>query len=92
MIKIHVAPEVNVRAVAQDLLSTGAVGIDGITECLHGFFRDVVLDNLGFAGDAFDVQMQIVDTSLGPVLVLREANVWSAARARREIIRLRDRL
>jgi hypothetical protein len=88
-IKIHVAPGVDARAAARDLLKTGAVGIDDIAENHHDVVRDEILEELGNAGDGIDLRTQRVDTPLGPVFVLRNADVWSAAEAKKVVLNSR---
>ena len=85
-IKIHVAPGVDARAAARDLLKTGAVGIDDIGENLHDVVREEILDELGHAGDGIDLRTQRVETPLGPVFVLRIADIWSAAEAKKAVL------
>jgi|SRR5688572_32646188 len=85
-ISIHVTPDVDVEAAARDLLKNGAVGIDDIGEWLYDVIRDEILEELGHAGDGLAIRTQRVDTSLGPVFVLRAAHAWSAAAARRAIL------
>ena len=85
-IKIHVAPDVDVRAAARDLLMTGAVGIDDIGENLHDVVGDEILEQLGHAADELDIRMHRVDTAIGPVFVLRDADVWPAAEAKRVVL------
>lgn len=84
--RIHVVPGVDSRAAARDLLETGAVGIDDIGESLQDIIHDEILEELGHAGDALDLRTQRVDTALGPVFVLRNADVWSAAEARKALL------
>jgi hypothetical protein len=85
-IKIHVAPGVAARAAARDLLKSGAVGIDDIGENLHDLVSEEILDELGNAGDGIDLRTQRVDTPIGPVFVLRIADVWSAAEAKKAVL------
>jgi hypothetical protein len=87
-IKIHVAPGVDARAAARELLKTGAVGIDDIGEN-HDVVREEILDELGHAGDGIDLRTQRIDTPLGPVFVLRNVDVWSAADAKKAVLFLR---
>jgi hypothetical protein len=88
-IKIHVAPGVDARAAAHDLLKTGAVGIDDTGENLYDLVRDEIFDELGNAGDGIDLRTQRVDTPLGPVFVFRNADVWSAADAKKAVLNSR---
>jgi len=88
---VHVVPGVDSRAAARDLLETGAVGIDDIAETMHDVIRDEILEELGHAGDELDLRMQRVETVIGPVFVLRDADVWSAAEARRAVLGQRGR-
>lgn len=84
-IKIHVAPGMDAHAAARDLLRTGAVGIDDIGENLYDVVRDEILYHLGHAGDEIDLRTDRVRTTFGPVFVLRDAAVWSAADAREAV-------
>ena len=65
-------------------------GIDDISENLYDVVQDEIMDSLGVAGDELDLRTQRIDTPSGPVFVLRQASVWSAARARAEVLRTRD--
>ncbi len=89
--RIHVVPGVDARAAARDLLETGAVGIDDIAENMHDVIHDEILDELGNAADGLDLRAQRVDTAMGPVFVLRDADRWSAAKARNVVLRDRGR-
>jgi hypothetical protein len=82
-------PGVDARAAARDLLKSGAVGIDDIGENLHDLIRDEILDELGNPWDGIDLRPQRVDTPIGPVLVLREADIWSAAAAKKAVLNSR---
>ncbi len=82
---IHVVPGVDARAAARDLIETGAVGIDDIGENMYDIIWDEILDELGHVGDELDLRMERVATAIGPVFVLRNADVWSAADARRAV-------
>ena len=84
--RIHVVPGVDARAAARDLLETGAVGIDDIAENMHDVVHDEILDELGNAADGLDLRTQRVDTAIGPVFVLRDADRWSAAKARNVVL------
>ncbi len=89
--RIHVVPGVDARAAARDLLETAAVGIDDIAENLYDVVRDEILEELGHAGDELDLRTQRIDTAIGPVFVLRNADVWSATEARRSVLANRGR-
>lgn len=89
--RIHVVPGVDSQAAALDLLKTGAVGIDDIAENMHNVVHDEILDELGNAADGLDLRTQRVDTAIGPVFVLRIADLWSAAKARNTVLRNRGR-
>ncbi len=89
--RIYVVPGVNARAAARDLLEMGAVGIDDIAESLYDVVRDEILEELGHAGDELALQTERVDTAIGPVFVLRNADVWSATEARRAVLTIRGR-
>ncbi len=89
--RIHVVPGVDARAAARDLLETDAVGIDDIAENLYDVIRDEILEELGHAGDELDLRTQRVDTPIGPVFVLRNADVWSAKEARVAVLASRGR-
>ena len=82
-IKIHVTPGVDAREAARDFLKTGAVGIDDIGENLYDLVREEILDELGNVGDGIDLQTDRVESPLGPVFVLRNADLWSAAEAKK---------
>ncbi len=84
--KIHVTPGVDARAAARDLLETGAVAIDDIGENLYDVVRDEIFEELGRAVDDLDIRTQRVATSIGPVFVLRNTDIWSAARARSAVL------
>ena len=84
--RIHVVPGVDARAAARDLRETGAVGIDDIGEDLHEVIRDEILDELGHAGDGLDLREQRINTAIGPVFVLRDADLWSAAEVRKAVL------
>jgi len=84
--RIHVTPGVDARQAAQDLLETGAVGIDDISENLYDVIHYEILDQLGHIGDELDIRTQRVETAIGPVFVLRAAATWSAAGARRAVL------
>jgi len=86
MIKIHVAPGMDARKAAHDLLKDGAVGIDDIGENLYDVIRDEIIEELGHVADEIDIKTQRVDTSIGPVFVLRDANIWTAAKARKAVL------
>jgi len=86
IITIHVTPGVDARAAARDLLKNGAVGIDDIGENSYDLIRDEILEILGHAGDAIDLRTERVSTAIGPVFVLRDADIWSAAKARRAVL------
>ena len=85
-IKIHIAPGVDARSAARDLRKTGAVGIDDIGENLHDVVRDEILEELGHVGDGIDLRTQRVETPLGPVFVLRIADIWSASKAKKAVL------
>ena len=85
-IKIHVAPGVDARAAAHDLLKTGAVGIDDIGENLHDVVGEEILAELGHAGDGLDLRTQRLETPFGPVFVIRIADIWSAAAAKKAVL------
>jgi len=80
-IQIHVVPGADATAAARDLLEAGAVGIDDIGEHSHADIEGEILDELGHAGDALDLQYERVDTALGPVFVVRNSAEWSAREA-----------
>jgi hypothetical protein len=84
--KIHVTPGLEARAAAEDLIRDGAVGIDDIGENLHDVVREEILAELGHAAEALDIRVQRVATALGPVFVLRVADIWSSARARKTVL------
>ena len=86
-LRIHVVPGIDSRAAARDLLDVGAVGIDDIGEETFPLIRDEIFDELGHAADELDIRTQRVDTNAGPVFVLRNADVWSAAQTRKAILR-----
>lgn len=85
--RVHVAPGVDARIAAADLLSEGMVVIDDIGENLHDLVSEEILDELGHVADGLDILEQRVDTRLGPVFILRAASLWSAAKARAAVLR-----
>ncbi len=85
-IKIHVEPGIDARAAARDLLRDGAVGIDDIGENLYDVARDEILEELGHAGDGIDVRTDWIEGPFGPVFVLRDAAIWSAAAAKKAVL------
>ena len=86
-IKIHVAPGVDALDAARDFLRTGAVGIDDIGENLYDLVREEILDELGNVGDGIELETDRVESPLGPVFVLRNADLWSAAQARNAVLK-----
>ncbi len=84
--RIHVAPGADTRAAARDLLETGAVGIDDIAENLYDVVRDEILEELGNVGDELDLRTQRIDTAIGPVFVLRNADAWSSTEAKKAVL------
>ena len=80
------SPGVDVRAAVRDLMKDGAVGIDDIGENTYDSIRDAILDSLGHAAGGFDLRTQRIATAMGPVFVLRNHHVWSAANTRRAVL------
>jgi len=88
--KIHVCPGVDARAAARDLRRDGVVGIDDIGETLYDVIRDEILDYLGHASDGVDWKTQRVNTAFGPVFVVRDPDLWSAAVVKQAVTRARS--
>ncbi len=84
--KIHIVPGVDSRAATRDLMKVGAVGIDDIGEGLYDLIRDEILEELGARGDALDLRTDRVETAFGPVFVIRNVQVWTAAAARKAVL------
>lgn len=66
------------------------VGIDDIAENLYDVIFEAIIDELGFAADDMDLRQQRVDTSYGPVFVLRDHERCSAREARAAVTRERS--
>lgn len=86
-IKIHAAPGVDAREAARDFLKTGAVGIDDIGGNLYDLVREEILDELGNVGDGIDLESDRVESPFGPIFVLRNADLWSAAEAKKTVLK-----
>ena len=84
--KIHVTPGVDARAAARDLLETGAVAIDDIGENLYDGVRDEIFEELGHVVEDLDIRTQRGRNADGSVFVLRNAAIWSVARARSAVL------
>lgn len=84
-------PGVNARAGARDFLANGAVGIDDIAENMYDVIWDEVLEILGHVADAAAIRRQRIETSIGPVFVLRDGTLWTAAKARATVLDMRGR-
>lgn len=88
--RIHCCPGVDEVAAAKDFLDTGMVGVDDIAENLYDVIFEAIIDELGHAADFMDLREQRVDTSYGPVFVLRDHDRCSAQRARAAVLRERS--
>jgi hypothetical protein len=86
--RIHVCPGVDARAAARDVARDGAVGIDDIVGDLHDVVIAEILDRLGHAADEVDWARQRVQGPFGPVYILRDPERWTAAAARRVVLRV----
>ena len=87
--KIHVVPGVDARAAARDLLANGAVGIDDIAENMYDLIWDEIVEALGHGADETAIRRQRVATAIGPVFVLRDAALWTAAQVRAAVHEMR---
>ena len=87
--RIHLVHDLDAHAAARDLLENGMVAIDDITEELIDDAEEDIFEELGYAGDGILLTKQRVDTSWGPVFVLRDPDVVSAAKARAAVLRER---
>jgi hypothetical protein len=84
--RVHVVPGVDAASAADDLLQTGMVAVDDIgRETYRGVF-DEILEELGHLADGLDLREQRVETAFGPVFILRDPDMWSAARVRRAVL------
>ena len=90
-LRIHVVPGVDARAAARDFLDDGAVGIDDIAENMYEVIWDEVLEALGHVADEIGIRRQRVETRIGPVFVLRNGALWTAARAKAAVVGTRGR-
>ncbi len=88
-LKIHVVPGVDAQAAARDLLQNGAVGVDDIGENTYDLIWDEILDALGHVADEIAIRRQRIETRIGPVFVLRNATLWTAAKARAAVLEMR---
>lgn len=87
--EIHDIHGFDARRAANELLSAGFIAIDDISWQLVDCAWDEVLNALGHAADELVLARQRVETSLGPVFVIRDAELVSAAKARREVLKCR---
>ncbi len=90
-LKIHVVPGVDARAAARDFRAQGAVGVDDIAANMYDVIWDEILELLGHDADAIAIRRQRIDTRIGPVFVLRDGTLWTAAEARAAVLDLRGR-
>ena len=87
--RIHIVPGVDAESAAADLMATGMVAVDDIAEQSYQGVFEEILEELGHMADDLDLREQRVDTSFGPVFILRVPGVWSAARARKAVLAAR---
>lgn len=88
--RIHVVPGVDAESAAADVLSVGMVMVDDIGEQSYQVVFDEILEELGHMGDGLDLREQRVETPFGPVFILREPDMWSAARAKKAVLAARS--
>ena len=87
--RIHVVPGVDAELAAADLLATGMVAVDDIGEQSYKGVFDEIMEELGHMADGLDLREQCVETPLGAVFVLRDPDMWSAARAKKAVLAAR---
>ena len=87
--RIHVVPGVDEELAASDLLATGMVAVDDIGEQSYQGVFDDILGELGHIADGLDLRKQQVETPLGPVFILRDPDMWSAARTKKVVLAAR---
>ncbi|MDX9723333.1 MAG: hypothetical protein RBU37_21455 [Myxococcota bacterium] len=87
--RIHIVPGVNLRAAASDLRKTGLVAIDDIAERSWEELFSYIIDELGHDADELELRTQRIETRFGPVFVLREADRWTAAKAKKAVLDVR---
>lgn len=83
--RVHVVPGVDTQSAAADLVATGMVAVDDIGEQSYQGVFEEIMEELGHMGDGLDFGEQRIETPLGPVFVLREPSMWSAARAKKAV-------
>jgi hypothetical protein len=84
--RVHVVPGVDAGSAAADLLANGMVAVDDIGRQSYAGVFDEIMEELGHMADGLDLREQHVETPFGPVFILREADMWTAARAKKAVL------